>query len=333
MRARFYPFNTFKNRAIVTKHSLSMLIQSFKKDISRPFTAKTLGLSITLALSVVLNGCVGTEWPEEGKTPAPLGPWARPYKITNSFYKERWFTPQLHYELCERGIASFYGEYDNEHGGPTALGETYDKMAMTAAHRTLPLPCYVKVENLENGRSVKLKVNDRGPYAKDRVIDVSVKAAQLLGFYGKGTAYVRVTTLVQDSLELAQTYQIQKCKQFLKNGLVSCQKDKSIPSQSILGPKLVSSSHLSAASRQPTMAKADPSVLLRIKTKVKDHALFALDFLKKDDYHGLSYTEKKGTCYIVLGPISLDKAAIVRTKLTRYHPYTYAIAHKDKMKK
>jgi len=88
------------------------------------------------------------------------------------------------------GLASWYGE--DFHGRQTANGEIYDMNSMSAAHATLPMPSHVRVTNLSNNRSVIVRVNDRGPYHSDRVIDVSVKAAILLGFYGSGLAPVRV---------------------------------------------------------------------------------------------------------------------------------------------
>ena len=88
------------------------------------------------------------------------------------------------------GLASWYGE--DFHGRQTANGEIYDMNSVSAAHATLPMPTYVRVTNLTNNRSVIVRVNDRGPYHADRIIDVSVKTAILLGFYGSGIAPVRV---------------------------------------------------------------------------------------------------------------------------------------------
>ena len=95
----------------------------------------------------------------------------------------------------ERGVASWYGE--PFHGRRTSSGETYDMYGMTAAHRTLPLPSYVEVTNLANGRSVVLRVTDRGPFHDPdrRIIDVSYTAAVKLGMVGTGTAAVRVRAL------------------------------------------------------------------------------------------------------------------------------------------
>jgi len=109
-----------------------------------------------------------------------------PYEIEGT-----WYYPREQPDYDETGIASWYGV--PFHGKHTANGEVYDSNALTAAHRTLPMPVNVRVTNLDNGRSIVLRVNDRGPYARGRIIDVSAHAAQLLGFYGTGTAKVRVT--------------------------------------------------------------------------------------------------------------------------------------------
>lgn len=93
----------------------------------------------------------------------------------------------------KKGIASWYGP--DFQGKRTSSGETYDMYAMTAAHKTLPIPTYVEVTNLANGKKVVVRVNDRGPFAKDRIIDLSYIAALKLGIVGHGTARVRVRAL------------------------------------------------------------------------------------------------------------------------------------------
>ena len=95
--------------------------------------------------------------------------------------------------VVQQGEASFYG--DEFAGRKTANGETFDPQAWTAAHRTLPLGSVVRVTNLDNGASIVLRINDRGPYAKDRVLDVSEAAAGVLGMEHTGTAKVRVEVL------------------------------------------------------------------------------------------------------------------------------------------
>lgn len=104
-----------------------------------------------------------------------------------------WYHPRYEPNYDETGVASWYG--GPFHGERTANGERYDMNALSAAHRTLPLPSLVRVSNLENGRALVLRVNDRGPFRHGRIIDVSRRTAQLLGFERKGTAMVRVQFL------------------------------------------------------------------------------------------------------------------------------------------
>lgn len=95
--------------------------------------------------------------------------------------------------FSERGIASWYG--NKFHGHKTSNGETYDMYAMTAAHKTLPIPCYVQVTNLQNGKQVIVRVNDRGPFHENRIIDLSYAAAKKLGITAKGTGLVEIRTV------------------------------------------------------------------------------------------------------------------------------------------
>ncbi len=116
----------------------------------------------------------------------------KPYKINGVTY----YPMESADGYSEVGIASWYGP--GFHGKLTANGETYNQKAMTAAHKTLPLPTLVKVENLENGKSIVVRVNDRGPYSKGRIIDLTEAAARRLGMIDKGTAKVRVSVLSED---------------------------------------------------------------------------------------------------------------------------------------
>ncbi len=108
-------------------------------------------------------------------------------------FGKRYYTLRSSKGYIERGIASWYG--DPFHGERTSSGETYDMYRMTAAHKLLPLPTYVLVKNLENGRSATVKVNDRGPFKDNRIIDLSYAAALKLGVVGKGTAMVEIRAL------------------------------------------------------------------------------------------------------------------------------------------
>lgn len=107
----------------------------------------------------------------------------------------------------KRGTASWYGK--KFHGKRTSSGEPYDMFAMTAAHRTLPLPSYVRVTNLRNGKSVVVRVNDRGPFLHGRLIDLSYAAAYKLGIIGKGTGNVEVTAISGDSRQIADIGAVQ----------------------------------------------------------------------------------------------------------------------------
>jgi rare lipoprotein A len=102
----------------------------------------------------------------------------------------RTYVPEEDINYSAVGLASWYG--DDFHGRFTANGEVFDMNSISAAHPTLPLPCYVRVTNVANRKSIVVRVNDRGPYVGNRVIDLSVRTAKLLGFYGNGVAKVKV---------------------------------------------------------------------------------------------------------------------------------------------
>lgn len=116
-----------------------------------------------------------------------------------------WYYPAENYSYDETGIASWYGA--EFHGRATANGEPYDMNALTAAHKTLPMPSFVRVTNLENGRSLVVRVNDRGPFVQGRIIDLSRRSAQLLGMQDKGTAKVRVQIMADQSRAIAARMQ------------------------------------------------------------------------------------------------------------------------------
>lgn len=109
----------------------------------------------------------------------------QPYVVAGRVY-----VPEDNPRYQATGLASWYG--DDFHGRLTANGEVFDLNGISAAHPTLPLPSYARVTNLSNGRSIIVRVNDRGPYHGDRIIDVSTRAANLLDFHSRGTAWVRV---------------------------------------------------------------------------------------------------------------------------------------------
>lgn len=127
------------------------------------------------------------------------------YKIKNKTYKPREFT-----RYSKVGVASWYGSRDGFHGKKTANGDIYNKHLLTAAHRTLQLPSLVKVKNLENNRSIIVLVNDRGPYVKNREIDLSERAATILDMKKKGTAKVKVQYLHAETNEFLKTLGLER---------------------------------------------------------------------------------------------------------------------------
>jgi len=118
----------------------------------------------------------------------------KPYTVAG-----RTYVPEENFDYSAEGLASWYG--DDFHGRYTANGEIYDMNSISAAHPTMPLPSYARVTNLVNHRSIVVRVNDRGPYVGDRVIDLSAKTAQLLGFHGHGLANVKVEYVGRAPLE------------------------------------------------------------------------------------------------------------------------------------
>ena len=150
-------------------------------------------LTLSACTQLQLGAHVGKQIASQSSGTFKVG---NPYKI-----RGKWYTPRESYDHVETGIASWYGP--NFHGKQTANGEIFDKRELTAAHRTLQMPSLVRVTNLENGKSLVLRINDRGPFAKGRIIDVSERASELLGFKNQGTAKVRVEVLPEPSRQIA----------------------------------------------------------------------------------------------------------------------------------
>ncbi len=138
-----------------------------------------------LSLAAALAACATSPSP-------PTGPVARgtmaPYQVNGL-----WYRPHAQPRYDAVGMATWYGaQYHNRH---TADGEVFDMNRPSGAHTTLPIPCLVEVTNLENGRRLRLRINDRGPFTPGRILDVSREGARELGFYEKGSAKVRVRYL------------------------------------------------------------------------------------------------------------------------------------------
>ncbi len=169
------------------------------------------------------------------------------YKIGTPYQVgDIWYYPKEEENYKEVGIASWYGA--DFHKGTTANGEIYDMHCLTAAHRTLPLPSVAKITNLENGKSVIVRINDRGPFVNNRIIDVSQTAAEVLGFKDRGTAKVRVELMKEESEKLK--------KEILDNG-----------------GKIVSGPPLSEAPEETTIQTLDTPIPLANSAPLEEQPL------------------------------------------------------------
>lgn len=156
--------------------------------------------SALLLVGLALSGCASSPHVADHHGKFRVG---RPnYTVAPYQVNGVWYYPKVDYDYDETGTASWYGEQFNHR--PTSDGEIFDMNEVSAAHKTLPLPSVVEVTNLQNGRELQLRVNDRGPFVDGRLVDVSRRAAQLLGFERSGTAPVRVRVLKSESIQVAE---------------------------------------------------------------------------------------------------------------------------------
>jgi len=145
-------------------------------------TARAL---LACAVLIWVSGCA----PARAPAPVPVPGQPKPYRVGKTWYQP---IPDAK-GFNQRGIASWYGK--DFHGRKTSSGEIYDMYAITAAHKTLPLGTYVRVRNLNNGKQIDVRINDRGPFVTGRIIDLSYTCARQLEIVGPGTAPVEVTAL------------------------------------------------------------------------------------------------------------------------------------------
>ena len=215
-----------------------------------------------------------------------------PYQINNI-----WYRPEENYKYREVGIASWYGP--DFHRGITANGETYNMYELSAAHKTLPLPSIVKVTNLDNGKSVVVRVNDRGPFVNNRIIDLSKAAAEQLDMIETGTAKVRVEILADESKDL-------------KDAILSN------------GGKLVDGAPFTASDEPP--AFSDPIVLSPNNVEIEEEPVKPVVEERSDSVKTI-YTPKKeyptsvngGSYYVQAGAFSnRDNALAVQRKLSSF---------------
>ena len=216
-----------------------------------------------IALGLQACGSGGGNGEKLGERVVPLGQpvpkgggyytVGQPYQIAGA-----WYTPREDPSYDRVGNASWYGELF--HGRRTANGEIYDMDRITAAHPTLPLPVYARVTNLNTGRSIVVRINDRGPYAHDRILDLSRRSAELLAFRSRGTATVRVKYLGRAPLNGDDSYErrylaSQSWVQFAAKGDASKRPVTSVALQSIAADTLPAENPENLAQRR---AEAKP---------------------------------------------------------------------------
>ena len=169
---------------------------------TRPIGRALFMVAVMAAPGALLSGCATPAQPRppapekrpvyvpgQPQRPAPGPATQKSYKVMG-----KWYRPVSHAAgFTQKGKASWYGK--KFHGRKTANGERYNMYGVSAAHKTLPLGTYVRVDNLDNGRKLEIRLNDRGPFVQGRIIDLSYGAAKKLGVVGPGTANVKITAL------------------------------------------------------------------------------------------------------------------------------------------
>ncbi len=182
--------------------------EAINLKINNRLTLRKMFRSLTILLMVSAAFACSTTSKKDQDT-GPQGPidWTQVKPVTPKKENKSRYGNPVSYEVFgktyhvlnssekfkQKGVASWYGS--KFHGRRTSSGETYDMLQLTAAHKTLPIPCYVKVTNLDNGKTLVVRVNDRGPFVKSRIIDLSYAAAHQLGMADKGTANVAIETI------------------------------------------------------------------------------------------------------------------------------------------
>ncbi len=177
-----------KEKPASVQPSVSSANNAQKAKTSNVSLATEAEMALALDLPLEVKSASDVRFATNDMRPMDVAPWQKigsPYQVNGV-----WYIPAHEPNYDEIGEASWYGSQFN--GRPTANGEIFDMNVVTVAHPTLPIPSLVEVINLENGRSIVARVNDRGPFANNRLIDVSQRGAELLGFKDKGKARVRV---------------------------------------------------------------------------------------------------------------------------------------------
>ncbi len=193
------------------------------KSVATPLLFVAISSSATL-LAAPAKPVVKADNSSVNVSPNPSFKVGNPYEVLGVKYE-----PKEDYEYDAVGIASWYGK--DFHGNLTSNGEVFDMAELTAAHPTLPLPSFVEVTNLENGKKLVLRVNDRGPFVSGRLIDVSKRAAELLGFQDQGTSKVRVRIIPDISKEVAQKLMEDQLKEYAKSDIQTAPQEPKVAAQ------------------------------------------------------------------------------------------------------
>ena len=192
-----------------------------------PFVKK---LAVVFFACLTLSACSSSQdrlYKKLSKEDAHHTHYTGHYKIGKEYkVKDKKYNPATDIKYNKVGMASWYGSRGGFHGKKTANGDKYDKNVLTAASPTLPMPSLIKVTNLGNNKSLILRVNDRGPFSKNRIVDVSEQAAKILGFKNQGTAKVRVEYLHKETQDFLKNIALapvhgSRAKQKVKNAKCS----------------------------------------------------------------------------------------------------------------
>ena len=215
---------------------------------------RLLRLLLISSLAVIVAACSssGPKGPTKPGADA-IGSYkiGKPYKVNGV-----WYYPAEDWGYDETGIASWYGPGFN--GKKTANGETYNENDLTAAHKTLPLPVMVLVTNLENGRQITVRINDRGPFVNGRIIDLSRRGAQLLGIEKKGTAKVRVQILEEETRQLVAIAQTKPGSEGLDTDVPEAAPVTTVESRPLGGTETTTSPEPSGSSGTSTPVEVVP---------------------------------------------------------------------------
>jgi rare lipoprotein A len=167
---------------------------------------------ILLVSCILLSACQGgMQYKKLSKEDSKNTKYKGHYKVGSKYtIKNTTYKPKEVKSYTQVGMASWYGKKNGFHGKKTANGDVYNKNTLSAAHKTLPLPSFVKVTNLENNKSVVVMLNDRGPYSEGRIIDLSEKAAEIIDMKRKGTVKVKVQYLPTETKKFLTTIGLEK---------------------------------------------------------------------------------------------------------------------------